>query len=54
MDSSNVAIAVGSGAGQEGGVSCSAAVGEGLQVECDDAGRASDSRRNRAPLVGVS
>ena len=54
VDLSNVAIAFGSDAGQESGVLCSAAVGEGLRVECDDAGRTSDSRRKRAPFVGVS
>ena len=54
MDSSNVAFASASDAGQESGVSCSAAVGEGLRVVRDNAGRVSDSRRKRAPFVGVS
>ena len=54
MDSSSVAIASGSGAGQESGVSGSAAVGGGLRVLRDDAGRVSDSRRKRAPFVDVS
>ena len=54
MVSSNVAFAFGPGAGQESDASCGAAFGEGLRMEPDNAGRVSDSRRKRAPFVGVS